>query len=187
MTTFVVGTIIGGAQAFLEPHHILFLLYLIMNLLDLIAGALAAYSKDKFSCRELVKGIARKVGYWIMVTVSFIVSMGLETIGGTLNVDLSFIFILGWVVLSILLVNEARSILQKLVVLGVHVPPVLESMLQKASGELEAKYQGTMIVNTTDPEKDVFRFELDCNPAELANKSEIRFKVRNEDANSNQQ
>lgn len=172
--------VVGGLQTIFGSHNILFLLYLIMNMLDLVAGALAAYSKSSFSFRELTKGLARKLGYWIMIATAFIVAIGLKSVGGDINVDLSFIVILGWIVLATLLVNEARSILQKLVDLGVNVPPVLELMLKKAESELDNKYAGTMVINTTDPAKDVFRLELDCDPGELIDKDEIRFKIKNE-------
>ncbi len=43
------------------------------------------------------------------------------------------------------------------------------------------KGDGTMVVNTTDPEKDVYRFEFDGNVAELADKKTVTFVVKPED------
>lgn len=36
---------------------------------------------------------------------------------------------------------------------------------------------GTMVVDTSDPDKDTFRLVLDSDPAELANQSSVTFKV----------
>jgi len=40
---------------------------------------------------------------------------------------------------------------------------------------------GSMIVNTTDPEKDVYRLSLNCPVAELSEKDSVTFKVTKED------
>lgn len=50
-------------------------------------------------------------------------------------------------------------------------------------GLSKKNYQGdgTMVVNTTDPEKDVYRFEFDGNVAELADKKTVTFVVKSED------
>lgn len=40
---------------------------------------------------------------------------------------------------------------------------------------------GTMIVNSQDPEKDVYRLEYDGNIAELAEKKTVTFVVKSED------
>lgn len=50
-------------------------------------------------------------------------------------------------------------------------------------GLSKKNYQGdgTMVVNTTDPEKDVYRLEFDGNVAELADKKIVTFVVKPED------
>lgn len=50
-------------------------------------------------------------------------------------------------------------------------------------GLSKKSYQGdgTMVVNTTDPEKDVYRLEFDGNVAELADKKTVTFVVKPED------
>lgn len=50
-------------------------------------------------------------------------------------------------------------------------------------GLSKSKYtgDGTMVVNSTDPEKDVYRFEFDGNVAELADKKTVTFVVKSED------
>lgn len=42
------------------------------------------------------------------------------------------------------------------------------------------RFDGVLKVNTTNPEKDVFSFELNCALGELVRKSTLYFKVENE-------
>lgn len=44
---------------------------------------------------------------------------------------------------------------------------------KKAGGD------GVMVIDTTDPEKDVYSLELNDDPANLANKSSVTFTVKN--------
>lgn len=179
MQTFAFGTILGIVHQILGSHYILFLLYLFMNLMDLLAGGMAASSLGKFSNRELIKGLGRKLGYWIMIAVAFGMAFAFQGIGDSLGVDLSVTTLIGWITLSILFVNECRSILQHLVEMGVEVPKILMDTLRLAERSLESEddYEGTMVVDTTNSDKDLYRLELNCDVSDLASKDVIRFKV----------
>ena len=63
-----------------------------------------------------------------------------------LNVDLSFLRMIGWFTLACLLVNEIRSVLENLVQTGYNVPEVLmkglavaDKMINKSDDEEEKK------------------------------------------------
>lgn len=73
-----------------------------------------------------MKGILKKLGYWVIIAVAFIVSYVFVHMGtDILNVDLSFLTMVGWFTLACLMVNEVRSILENLVECGYNVPTVL--------------------------------------------------------------
>lgn len=183
----IYGGVLAGLQSYLGAHWILFALYLVTNILDTFTAAISSHKKTTFSFDKLISGMFKKLGYWALIVIAFVVAIAVESIGSVLNLDLSFARLIGWATLSVLLMHEVRSVLTNLTRLGIAVPPILTKTLNLAERkieEAEGDYQGTMVVNTTDPNKDTFRFELTCNPADLADMKELRFKVRNEDKSS---
>ena len=71
-------------------------------------------------------GIVKKLGYWIIIATAFLTAYALTALGkDILNIDLSFLALLGWFTLACLLINEVRSILENLVEYGLDVPYVL--------------------------------------------------------------
>lgn len=75
-------------------------------------------------------GIIKKLGYWVIVAVAFLLSGVFVHMGNDLlGIDLSFLTLLGWFTLACLMVNEVRSIIENLVECGYNVPKVLVSGL----------------------------------------------------------
>uniref|UniRef100_UPI00326140AC phage holin family protein n=1 Tax=Clostridium sp. NkU-1 TaxID=1095009 RepID=UPI00326140AC len=71
-------------------------------------------------------GIAKKIGYWIIVSVSFLIPSLFINLGKDMfGINLSFLELLGWFTLATLLINEIRSILENLVEYGCDVPEFL--------------------------------------------------------------
>ena len=54
-------------------------------------------------------------------------------LGNIVNVDLGVTMLLGWFTLATFLINEIRSILENLVIMGVYVPDFLAKGLEVAS------------------------------------------------------
>ena len=80
----------------------------------------------------------KKLCYWILIAVAFTAAAVFEAVGAdVLAVDLSCMHLLGWFTLANLTVNEARSILENLVAVGIAVPPVLTKGLQVTAELLE--------------------------------------------------
>lgn len=93
-------------------------------------------------------GAIKKLGYWAAVLVAFVISGCFVHIGNDLlGIDLSFLNLIGWWVLAMLIINEARSILENLVELGVKVPEVLIKGLAITEKLIEA---GIDILDTDD-------------------------------------
>jgi toxin secretion/phage lysis holin len=103
----------------------LFALYLLFNVLDWLTGWAKARKKKRANSTAGLAGLLKKMGYWVMILLAFLIPLALVEIGENAGLDLSFIELLGWFVLASLMVNEARSILENLVELGCKVPCVL--------------------------------------------------------------
>lgn len=103
----------------------LFAGYLILNVIDYITGIIKAKKKKTESSKEGVKGILKKVCYWLIIVTTFIISYILIEICNKFNINIQFVMLFGWFTLGCLSINEARSIIENLVELGINVPKFL--------------------------------------------------------------
>lgn len=122
MSTTITG--IFGSQ------WILFLGYLILNILDYITGTIKSKIKKEESSNKGLIGIVKKICYWILIGVSFLISYLLIQIGSYININLEFVMLFGWFTLTCLIVNESRSIIENLVEIGIKVPSFLKNGLK---------------------------------------------------------
>jgi toxin secretion/phage lysis holin len=77
------------------------------------------------SSKKGLKGIIKKVWYWVLILISFVTADIFIMLGNELlHIDLNYLVLIGWWTLACLLVNELRSITENLVELGVNVPEI---------------------------------------------------------------
>lgn len=97
-----------------------------MNIIDWITGWAKARKLKKESSAVGWKGAAKKVGYWIIILVAFLMPTLFVHLGNdVLGINLDFLMLFGWFTLASLLVNEIRSIIENLVECGYKVPVFL--------------------------------------------------------------
>ena len=128
------NAVVGGIVVFLNfifgEHWILFALFLLFNVIDLITGWMKAIMTKKVNSVTGFKGILKKLGYWIMILIAFLASITFVEIGKTLGIDLGVTKLLGWFVLASLTINELRSIVENFVEAGYNVPAILTTGLE---------------------------------------------------------
>lgn len=131
------NAILGAAVAVLSyvlgPHWFLFAIFLLLNVFDWITGWIKSKKTGKISSKAGLWGIMKKFGYWMLIIASFSITAGFTELGSILGMDLGVTTLLGWFVLASLLVNEARSICENLVEMGINVPTILVKGLQAAN------------------------------------------------------
>ena len=131
------NAILGAAVAVLSyvlgPHWFLFAIFLLLNVFDWITGGIKSKKTGKTSSKAGLWGIMKKFGYWMLIIASFSITAGFTELGSILGMDLGVTTLLGWFVLASLLVNEARSICENLVEMGINVPTILVKGLQAAN------------------------------------------------------
>ncbi len=121
-----VGGIVTLLAAIFGKYWYLFAIFLLLNLFDYVTGYMKARKLKKESSSVGLAGIVKKLGYWIIIATAFLTAYALTALGkDILNIDLSFLALLGWFTLACLLINEVRSILENLVEYGLDVPYVL--------------------------------------------------------------
>ena len=123
------NALVGGVIAFFTmifgEHWILFAAFLFLNVIDWLSGWSKARRVHKESSSVGLKGIIKKVWYWVIIAIAFILPAAFMEAGSVIGVDLSITRFLGWLTLAMLLVNEVRSIIENLVCLDIPVPEVL--------------------------------------------------------------
>ena len=133
------GSAILALSAFFGQFWYLFALYILFNILDWITGWAKSRRLCSESSRAGLSGVVKKLGYWVILLVAFLVPLAFMEIGKEIGLDLTFIKLLGWFVLASLMVNETRSILENLVELGYKVPGVLIRGLSVTQGLIDGK------------------------------------------------
>ena len=109
----------------------LFGIYLLLNILDWLTGWYKARVKKETSSKAGLKGIVKKVGYWVILLIAFLIPYMFRRLGkDLLDIDLSYLSAMGWFTLANLLVHEIRSILENLIACGYRVPDVLKRGLE---------------------------------------------------------
>lgn len=121
-------------------HWMLFAGLLFFNVVDWLTGWYKARKLKQESSAIGLKGLVKKMLYWLLIAVAFVTAGVLTDIGQSfIGADLSFLSLLGWFCLASLLVNEVRSIIENFVEMGYYVPAFLTKGLQVAAELIEAK------------------------------------------------
>jgi toxin secretion/phage lysis holin len=129
LTGFVVTVLTG----IFGVYWYIFATYMLLNVLDWISGWYNARKKKEESSKVGIKGIVKKIGYWVIIAVAFLMSNVFVNLGkDVLGINLDFLMMIGWWTLACLMVNEVRSILENLVECGYNIPTVLVDGLKVA-------------------------------------------------------
>ena len=146
----IIGAFIAVMSTVFGEHWYLFAAFLAFNILDFFTGWQKVRVLKQESSAKGLSGAVKKVWYWVLVLVAFIISNTFVSLGkNLLALDLGFLTFFGWFTLAALTINEARSILENLVELGVPVPEFLSKGLVVTHKMLNDK----AIVSDTDEKK----------------------------------
>ena len=131
LTVAAVTTVLS---AILGRYYYLFVGFLLCNVLDWLTGWYRSYKLHQESSYIGLKGIVKKVGYWAIILVSFLIpNLLVQFLNDMLHIDAGFLILFGWFTLATLLINELRSILENLVEAGFNVPTFLVQGLAVAA------------------------------------------------------
>lgn len=129
----ITGAIMAIMTAIFGIYWYIFAAYLVLNVFDWLTGWYKSRKNKKESSSVGLKGILKKLGYWVIIAVAFLMSSVFVNLGkDILGINLDFLMMVGWFTLACLLVNEVRSILENLVESGYNVPAVLINGLEIA-------------------------------------------------------
>lgn len=143
---FMLGGIVATLSYIFGEHWILFAIFLFFNVCDWITGWMKSRFAGKENSQKGWTGVAKKLGYWLMIFLSFAAGYWFIAIGQLLGADFHVTRLFGWFVLASLTVNELRSILENFVEAGFDVPKVLIKGLEVANKTLNEEQE----IDTSD-------------------------------------
>lgn len=132
-----ISIIFTTLTAMLGIEWTLFAGFLILNILDYITGIIKAKIKKIENSNRGLFGIVKKVCYWILIMIAFLVSYLLVQIGYKVDIEIEFVMLLGWFTLMCLIINEFRSILENLIEIGIDIPIFLKTGLEVYHKKIE--------------------------------------------------
>ena len=140
----IFSAIIVGISELFSGQRVLFFGYLILNVVDFITGTIKARITKTESSSKGLTGIIKKVGYWILILITFLASYMLSNLGDLININIEFVVLFGWFTLGCLIINEFRSILENLSELGIKLPDflikgfeVIQHIIDKKTEEID--------------------------------------------------
>ena len=122
----------------------LFAGYLVLNVFDYLTGTIKSKVNKTENSNKGSLGILKKVCYWILILISFLISYLLLQLGYKINIQLDFIMFFGWFTLTCLIINETRSILENLIEIGIDVHLFLKKGLEVYQNKIESKVDTIM-------------------------------------------
>lgn len=134
-----VAAAIGALVAYGVQLFIPCIVLVVVMLLDYITGMVKAWEAGELSSKIGIKGILKKLGYLVIVSVACVVDWcvryGVESAG----MDWKFEFLFASIVLLWLVINELISILENVSAIGVPVPSFLTAIINKLKTSTENK------------------------------------------------
>lgn len=173
------GAIVAILTYFLGKHWFLFACFLALNVFDYITGWIKGKLSGHENSHKGYLGVLKKISYWLMICLAFLMSAVFVKIGAILDFNLEITELLGWFVLASLIINEIRSIIENFVEMGCNVPAVLKKGLEVAERTLnDDVLDGILQIDTRDPTKDKWKFVAETPLEEIAGKDHIVLKVQ---------
>ena len=96
----MVGAAVAVLSYILGEHWFLFVLFLLLNAIDWGTGWMKSRINNVENSKAGLKGVLKKLGYWLMIMVSFGASAAFVEVGKIINLDLGVTTLLGWFVLA---------------------------------------------------------------------------------------
>ncbi|MCH5190474.1 MAG: phage holin family protein [Oscillospiraceae bacterium] len=145
------GVVVAVLSYILGEHWFLFAAFLLLNIIDYITGILKSKINNKENSAKGAIGALKKLGYWLMILVAFGAGALFIEIGEVIGLNLGISTLIGWFVLSTLIINELRSIIENFIEAGYNVPDILTKGLEVAENVLKKNNNPN---NNTDAKND---------------------------------
>lgn len=136
----VFASIMGVLSSIFGILAIPIVLLVFCNIIDYVTGILASkFRGQEISSYKGIKGIAKKIGMWLLIVVGAILDELVVYSVAQLGVVMPFSFIVSCVVAVWLICNELISILENLKDMEVPLPDFLMKLTKNIKSQIESK------------------------------------------------
>lgn len=134
----IITAVLAAISSFLGVLYIPVMLLVLFNVIDYLTGLMAAKNRgQKISSYQGIHGIAKKVAMYLLIMVGWGIDMLLISTGEMLGVESPLKFAIACVVAVWLVLNEALSIIENMVDMGVPMPPFLKPLIERIKTKIE--------------------------------------------------
>ena len=146
---FTMSAFITAAAAFFNKVPTLLILFTVAVLIDYLTGWIkAAFFLKEWNSKTGLQGAIKKVMYFVLIGVAFMIGYGIKLMGAQIGFDLGFSLYIGWYTVAVMLINELTSILENLyVIMPEKVPVWLVKVLKIADNKLDNKINDIVCKN----------------------------------------
>ena len=134
-----VAAAVGALVAYGVQLFIPCIVLVVVMLLDYITGMVKAWEAGELSSKIGIKGIIKKFGYLVIVSVACVVDWIVRYGAESVSIDWKFDFLFASIVLIWLVINELISILENVSAIGAPVPSFLTKIIDKLKTNTENK------------------------------------------------
>ena len=136
----VFASIMGVLNSIFGISAIPIVLLVVCNIIDYVTGILASkFRGQEISSYKGIKGIAKKIGMWLLIVVGAILDELIVYSVAQLGVVMPFTFIVSCVVAVWIICNELISILENLKDMEVPLPDFLMKLTKNIKSQIESK------------------------------------------------
>lgn len=133
------ATVIGAIAAYLNVLLVPLIVMLVVMVIDYGTGMAQAYISHTLNSRIGVKGILKKIGYIIAVTVGIVADYLISSALDNCGINVTINCCIGMIVTVWFIINELISILENLSEIGTPLPKFLLSIVKRLKNTVEAK------------------------------------------------
>ena len=128
---------------------ILLLLFFVAVCIDYLTGWVkAALILREWNSKTGLKGVVKKVMYFVLIGVAFLAGNSIEQIIAQVGYNLEIGINIGWYIVAVMLINELTSIIENLyIIIPDKVPSWLVKILKIADDTLENKINDLVCKN----------------------------------------
>lgn len=134
-----VAAAVGALVAYGVQLFIPCIVLVVVMLLDYITGMVKAWEAGELSSKIGIKGILKKLGYLVIVSVACVVDWCVRYGAESVGMEWKFEFLFASIVLLWLVINELISILENVSAIGAPVPAFLTKIISKLKTNTENK------------------------------------------------
>ena len=136
----IITAILAAISSFLGILYVPVMLLVLFNVIDYITGLCAAKNRgQRISSYQGIHGIAKKVAMYLLIMVGWGIDVLLIQTSDMIGISHPLKFAIACVVAVWLVLNEALSIIENMIDMGVPMPPFLKPFIENLKTKVEEK------------------------------------------------